>query len=331
MINRENWQDVREYLAYLRKIGRDELTVRRVRTCLRHLIEWADKEPLGRARHLDPAFPAYLATARNDLKTKTLGAVSLKKICEYARKFFIWIRGEHPLNYRQVTPSWIETLRPSVAQGIHSEFKEHQFFTLEHLKLMAMTPAGSLREERDRAGACFMFLSAMRVGAFLSMPLKAVDLERLTVSQFPEMGVRTKNRKAARTHLLPIPELLAVVRDWDAKLRADGFGGNELWYAQVDRWNRNLEHIDEEPNWESRRVNFGVGLRKLCVRSGVPAMSSHKLRHGHAVFMMRRIKDMKQLKSLSQNLMHSSVGITDGTYGNLVRDDIADLYEGIQE
>jgi hypothetical protein len=45
--------------------------------------------------------------------------------------------------------------------------------------------------------------------------------------------------------------------------------------------------------------------------------------------MMRRVKDMKQLKSLSQNLMHSSVAITDGIYGKLVSDDIAEMYEEI--
>jgi len=69
----------------------------------------------------------------------------------------------------------------------------------------------------------------------------------------------------------------------------------------------------------------------LCERAGLPYLSSHKLRHGHAVYMMRRVKDMKQLKSLSQNLMHASVATTDMIYARLVSDDIADLYEGIEE
>ena len=31
---------------------------------------------------------------------------------------------------------------------------------------------------------------------------------------------------------------------------------------------------------------------------------------------------MEQLKAISQNVMHSTVGITDGIYGNLVSDDV---------
>ena len=71
------------------------------------------------------------------------------------------------------------------------------------------------------------------------------------------------------------------------------------------------------------------GLRDLCELVGIPYLSPHKLQHGHAVYMMRRAKDMKQLKSLSQNLMHSSVAITDGIYGRLVSDDLAEMYEGL--
>jgi hypothetical protein len=40
---------------------------------------------------------------------------------------------------------------------------------------------------------------------------------------------------------------------------------------------------------------------------------------------------MKGLKSLSQNLMHSSVAITDGIYAKLVSDDVAEMYGGIGE
>ena len=69
------------------------------------------------------------------------------------------------------------------------------------------------------------------------------------------------------------------------------------------------------------------GLRDLCELAGIPYLSPHKLRHGHAVYVMRRVKDLKQLKSLSQNLMHSSVMITDRIYtGILLYNIINNIY-----
>lgn len=322
MIHRQNWLDVKEFLGYYERIGRNVETIKRVRGLLRHLLEWADGVPFANARAIDPAFSQYLLHARSDGKTIPLSAASMKKACEYARLFFTWIRGEHLARYRLLSASWIETIRPNVSKGLHSEFKEHKFWELAQVRQIAALTPRNLTEERDQAALCFLYLSAMRAQAFVSMPVKAVDLERHVISQFPELGVRTKNGKAARTQLLRIPELVAIVEAWDAKVRMNRDG---LWYPRIDRWHRFVDG-DAQANWLSRTAILSAGMRALCERAGVPFLSAHKLRHGHTVFMMRRVKDMKQLKALSQNLMHSSVAITDGIYGRLVSDDIADTY-----
>lgn len=54
----------------------------------------------------------------------------------------------------------------------------------------------------------------MRATAFGTLPIKCVDIAARKVSQLPTMGVKTKNRKAAITTLLDIPDLLEVVTDW---------------------------------------------------------------------------------------------------------------------
>jgi site-specific recombinase XerD len=327
VINRENWADTRLFLAHYERIGRDAETIKRIRGILRHLLEWADATPFPKARSIDPAFPTYLLTARGDGKDRPLSAASMKKACEYSRMFFEWIRAEHLARYKLISVSWIDTIRPSVRKGVHSEFHEHKFWELAQVRAIAQLTPRNLTEERDQAAVCFMYLSAMRVGAFVSMPAAAVDLQRCKISQFPELGVHTKNGKAALTDLLRLPDLLAVVQAWDAKVRA---AGALLWFPRVDRWHR-FVGTEKETNWMTRKKLLNQGIRGLCERAGVPYLSSHKLRHGHTVFMMRRVRDMKQLKSLSQNLMHSSVAITDAIYGRLVSDDIADLYKGIEE
>ena len=73
---------------------------------------------------------------------------------------------------------------------------------------------------RDRAAAILLFLSGIRAGAFGTLPIDAVDLPNRTIKQWTSLGVETKNDKSATTYLLDIPELLAVVEDWDDLIRA---------------------------------------------------------------------------------------------------------------
>jgi integrase len=177
---------------------------------------------------------------------------------------------------------------------------------------------------RMRAAVAFLFLSGMRIGAFVSMPISCVDLERMQVSQLPAKGVLTKNHKAQVTTLLNIPELLGVVKEWDDFIRAI-VPDHILWYAPL---NHELQPAMVNPSKErikTRQDNFRDDLIKLCELAGVKYKSAHKFRHGHAVYAMKRAKDLSQLKAISQNLMHSTVGITDGIYGNLVNDDVHNM------
>jgi integrase len=63
-------------------------------------------------------------------------------------------------------------------------------------------------------------------------------------------------------------------------------------------------------------------VRLICRRAGVDYQSPHKLRHGHVVWGLKRARTIEELKAISQNVMHSSITITDGIYGNLVKDDV---------
>jgi integrase len=63
-------------------------------------------------------------------------------------------------------------------------------------------------------------------------------------------------------------------------------------------------------------------VRLICRRAGVDYQSPHKLRHGHIVWALKHANTIADLKAISQNVMHSSITITDGIYGNLVRDDV---------
>lgn len=327
MINRENWADVNSFLEYSKTIKQvDDKTLLRTRSLLRHLLEWADEKPLPRARDITPHYPVYLLHARNDGKDKPLSPVSMKKACEYARMFFEHMRREHPGRYKGVASSWVDSIRPARARGMQTEVKGHEFYTLEDmLKIAALEPEG-LTQARDQAAMCFLYLSAMRVDAFVSLPVNCVDLQSGYVYQLPARGVRTKNHKAAKTSLLSIPELMRVVNEWDERIRGK-LADDCMWYATINRGSDEI--LYKNTSTEGRRAILVKGMEKLCARAGVRYLSPHKLRHGCAVFSIKSVNNMAGLKAISQNMMHSSVSITDGIYGNMAGDDVHNLIHAI--
>ena len=60
-----------------------------------------------------------------------------------------------------------------------------------------------------------------------------------------------------------------------------------------------------------------------------PRMSPHKFRHGHAVYGLKGATDVSDLKAVSMNLMHSSIGITDSIYAVLSNQDVGERIAGL--
>ena len=112
MIHRQNWLDVREYLHHIERVRQNDMeTVKRARSHLRHLLEWADETPFAKARGIDPTFPAYLLTARCDGRDISLAPSSIIRALANARQYFSFAREEWTLRYRSLSESWIEMLQ----------------------------------------------------------------------------------------------------------------------------------------------------------------------------------------------------------------------------
>jgi integrase len=147
-----------------------------------------------------------------------------------------------------------------------------------------------------------------------------VDADQGRVLQYPHMGVKTKNRKASRTVLYDIPDLRAVVREWHAERLAEG--PKALWYPAIGVGAK-------EEFIESRTDALRYGLKRLSALAGIPYMSPHKARHGHAVYGLKLARNMAEYKAVSQNLMHSTIGITDSIYAVLSDEDVREQIAGL--
>jgi integrase len=316
----QNWLDVRIYLRYLDRVRQlAPESVIRSRAHLRHLLEWADETPLPKAAGLSPTLPAYFLAA-------SLSPSSIKKGLENARGFYRFARDQWPNRYRHIKLSWIEMLQPPRGSRLSSRLVVHQFYSLEDVLQIARVSVETLRQERCQVAAAMLFLSGMRADALASLPISCVDIDRREIRQLPELGVRTKNRKAAITYLLEIPELLNLVARWDHHVRSV-LTPDCLWYSTLTRDGMTLTATSVPHLGRGDLVERDLHI--ACRLAGLPYLSPHKLRHGHVVYALKQSRTMEQLKAISQNVMHSSVTITDQVYGNLVNDDVRRIIGGL--
>lgn len=332
MISRDNYLMTKRHMDYRRHvIQNDEQTIRRSAQTLKHLLQWAGAHPLNKAPSIIPTFPEHIITARNDDREEPLAPASIDKILQHARFFFEWARKHEP-SMKTITEAWIETLRPRRSVGRQSRLTKREYWSLEAVrKIIAIKPQ-TLKQRRDIAAVAFLFLSGMRIGAFVTLPVSCVDMARRRILQLPEHGVQTKNDKAAVTFLLPIPDLLAVVKDWYDYLCTQPSVETLEFYPALfkDEGHADIPRTKIRNglltgNYTGRAGTFYSGLNELCTLAGLQFLSPHKLRHGHGVYGVKKAKDIKELKAISQNLMHSNIGITDGIYGRLGEEDISDI------
>lgn len=330
MINRNNYHLVLKHLEYRRSvIQNDQGMLSTYWQSLKHLLQWSDATGFEKAHKIIPAFPEYLLTARNDGKETPLTPKYMVKVLSHARAFFEWLR-LYERGFSGLSEAWIRTMIVRRSAGVHTRLTERQYYRLEEIKKIAAVEPENLRERRDRAAICFLFMSGIRVGAFVTLPVECVDIDRLRVKQLPEMGVHTKNTKAAVTFLIPMDdELMKVVRDWDDFIRAEEVHN---WYPAISTGDAITHKLTKDRFTRSTRIRYqgrtdtiAKGLKALCEKAGVSYKSPHKLRHGFGVFGVRNAQNIEELKAISQNLMHANLGITDGIYGNLAEDDLSEI------
>ncbi len=311
MINRSNYKAVKNYLDYMFAVEqKDPQTVDRTWAHLRHLLEWADETAFADAPTLErPTFPRYLSRQQ-------LSIASITRACGAAKRFFMWLRADSKRSYPKLTDLWLGTLRPLKTP---QEPTEHDEYTFAEICKLTQLPTNILIDVRDQAAVALLFISGMRAGALATLTLDCVNLDKLEIKQWPKMGVKTKGGKHATTYLLKIPELVKAVARWDEIVRRE-LPGSALWYAPLTTDGMNLL-ISEKPN-VNRRDKVAKGLKRLCRMAGVRYRSPHKIRHGYAVYALKRALDMATYKAISMNLMHADLSVTDGTYAILPQEDV---------
>jgi len=313
MINRNNWRLKNEYLKYRAEIDQVcSKTVRLEETWLQHTLLWLGEKSIDQAPRIRPVFSEFVLSGEGS----KFSSEYLRKLISANKRFMMWVSIQK-MGYRQkLSIAWLNTIK---LPRMYEKGKDHEFVSYEEIIQIARSPVYSVRDKRIRAAAMLWFLSGIRVGAFVTLPIKAVNLENLEIYQYPSWGVHTKFGKSAITDLLIIPELIAVVKEWDQLVR-NQLPGTAYWFAPLSpdtgTFDKSISVVGK--NRVSRAYK---DLKDWMDRVGLPFHSPHKFRHGYAVFGIKHFTTLAQLKALSQNLMHSNISITDGIYGMLSNTD----------
>ena len=245
MIERANYLLARAFLAYLSGVMRTKaVSVDRYWFYLRHTILWLDDTPAGRAGSRTPSLRDYIDALQ---RQRNMSAQTAHKILQLSRRFFEWCKARRAHEFGALSRDWISSLR--LERGVIQQTRaERHYFTLDECRQIAAhdIPAGDLAMRRDQAAACLLFLSGMRVGALVTLPIACVNLASLAIQQFPSAGVHTKNSKHATTYLFNIPELLDALTRWDAFVRTR-LPETATWYAHVQRHWYEQSLVDSAP------------------------------------------------------------------------------------
>jgi integrase len=323
MINRENYKIIKEYLQYLSEVKQlDAGTVVGYWSSFKYLLNYADDCPLYELEgKKNPTLPEYLRTITGNRKKIIISRTQVRSLEAY-KGFYAWSKIYKRGAYLRVSETWLDTLRArrrDVNAG--REYHDHVFWSLENVLTVAAWEPTDIFDERARAAICFLFLSGMRAGAFCTLPVDCVDIQTGRIEQKPSRGVETKNRKSAVTWLLQIPEIRAVVAEWDRKVRSLGC---KNWFPPLKRAGLEFVLTDEgnEHKLTLKTSALSGSVGRVCSVLGLPYMSPHKLRHGHGVYGVKNARNIEELKAVSQNMMHASLGITDGLYGVLPEENV---------
>jgi integrase len=313
LVNRDNYLLVRKYLESLREDEHlAEASIARYRFYLRHALLWAMETPFSQAHAIKPSLPAYLESeAIEPLATETR-----KKVVENTRKFFEWCKMEQAQKFRSLPTHWVQKLKFQRKNAPDIQ-KEPEFLLPDEVVQLASLPGDEtdLAHWRDRAMAARLFLTGERASAAVTSPISCIDFDKLSLKQWPELGVKTKNGKRATTFLFNVPELITIARSWDEYVRAN-LPPDAPWYASINnQWGE--QTLTADAPGSNRNIALNKRLRLLFEQAGLPYRSAHKFRHGHAAYGLLHCQTMADYKALSLNLMHESLEVTDSIYVHL--------------
>ena len=252
--------------------------------------------------------------------TKSYQYDTLRKL----RGFFEWLSKQEGFRNRiQETDIDFLTLSKKETQEARQQ-QRSKSPTMKQVKAVieSIEPRNEV-DLRDRALISFTLLTGARISAIASLPMQAFDRNDEVVDQNPKLNVKTKYSKQITTVLfsLEYKEPRQYFLEWyDYLANERGFGSQDPIFpaTKVDNGKENISFYSTGKVDRTFWKNSGSARKifeKRFLSAGVPYFHPHTLRHLVVKEIMKIPLTEEQKKAISQNLGHSQVATTFGSYG----------------
>lgn len=319
--NPENERIKRRYFVFLKEAKRQsEDSVDAAAKALAR-FEAANRYRDFKAFHFEQAvaFKKYLA-AQNSLTTGgKLSKATLHATLAHLKRFFQWL-ADKP-GYRSLQYSDAEYFNLSEKDTrVATARREKPAPTLEQVRhVIALMPASTDIERRDRALVAFTLMTGARDSALASMKLKHVNLAAGSVFQ-DAREVETKFSKSFTTFFFKVgDDVRQIFDEWVTYLRQE-----KLWGNDDPLFPATLVELGETQQFEAaglacKHWSTASPIRAIFQRAfqaaGLPYFNPHSFRSTLVQLGQTLCRDAEQFKAWSQNMGHDGVLTTFLSYG----------------
>lgn len=322
--NAANERIKREYFNYLGQAkGRDEATIDGVAKSLARFEASTRRKDFKRFhREQAVAFKSQLSEAVNVRTGERLSKATMLSTLRDLKAFFFWLA--HLPGYKShiayADADYFNLSDKDVA--IARASRDKPVPTLEQVhRVLAIMPATTLLERRDRALIAFAAITGARVSALASFQLRHVDLETGKVNQ-DAREVRTKFSKTFPTYFMPVGGCaLEIVQEWIEELEREHF-----WGPADPLFPATEIGLDERGGFVGKGLSrncWGTSnpvreiFRRAFAAAGLPYFNPHSFRSMLVRHAMTLGLTAEQMKAWSQNLGHADVLTTFTSYGSV--------------
>jgi integrase len=339
--NPDNERIKRRYFAYLKEAKRhSEPTVDAVAKALaRFEADTADNK--GRPRdfkafHFEQAiaFKKRLAEQKAQRSGEKLSKATLNATLAHCKRFFQWLAWQPGCKSRfQYSDADYFNLSEKDVR-VATARREQVGPTVEQVKhVIALMPAESPIQRRDRALVAFTLLTGARDSAIASLKLKHVNLAAGCVEQ-DAREVQTKFSKTFTTYFFPVGgETRQIVAEWVAFLREEMFWGNDDPLFPATRIalgpSRQFEVMGlDRAHWRSAS-RIRTIFQDAFASAGLPYFNPHSFRNTLVRLGQAVCQTPEAFKAWSQNLGHDKVLTTFLSYGQVESSRQGEIIRGL--
>lgn len=315
----------RQYFTYLKNAkGQSEQTVDAVAKALARFETYNKMREFKAFHYLQAvAFKNHLAEQNGQQSGEKLSKSTLYATLAHLQRFFHWLAGQpgYKSKFQYSDADYFSLSDKDVR--VATAKREQKAPTVEQVKyVIAMMPADTDIQKRNRALIAFTLLTGTRDGAMASLKLKHINLQEGCVFQ-DAREVKTKFSKTFTTNFFPVgDDIRAIVETWVLYLREEKLRGNDdaLFPATLLEYGKESRQFEvaglKREGWSNASAIRTI-FKEAFENAGLPYFNPHSIRNTLVQLGQQICKNPESFKVWSQNLGHDNVLTTFNSYGEV--------------